>query len=57
MAKLRKYTKQPKSKANVAVWDRYLAKCKEVDKLNAPIKAAVKKKETIKSQVQKLKSK
>lgn len=57
MAKLRKYPKQPKSKANVAVWERYLAKCKEVDKLNAPIKAAVKKKEAIKSQVQKLKNK
>jgi hypothetical protein len=57
MAKLRKYPRQPKSKANVAVWERYLAKCKDVDKLNAPIKNAAKKKETIKAQVSKLKMK
>ncbi len=51
MAKLRKYPKKPKAKASAATLERYLQRCKEIDRLNAPIKAEMKKKEALQKKV------
>lgn len=57
MKKLKKFPKQPKMGSSVAVWERYKKKCDEVAKYNASISAELKKKEGIKSMVQKQKDK
>lgn len=57
MPKLKKYPKAPKATASLKVWENYHAKCKDVDKFNAPIIAADKKKESVKKSVATLKSK
>jgi hypothetical protein len=55
MAKLKKYPKKPKANASVDTLKRYLDKCKEVDKANAPIKKATKEKEALKKKIANLK--
>jgi hypothetical protein len=54
MAKLKKYPKKPGAKATSRQLENYLAKCKEIDKQNAPVKAEMKKRETLKAQVAKI---
>ena len=51
MAKLKKYPKKPKASASVATMERYLARCKEVDKENARIKKDAQKKEQLKRKI------
>lgn len=55
--KKRKYPKAPKKTASLEVWERHRAKCVEVDRYNANIEAAKKKKAGVISQVQKIKAK
>lgn len=55
--KKRKYPKQPKMTASLPVWERYRAKCQEVDRYNAGLDAAKKKKAAVISTVQKMKAK
>jgi hypothetical protein len=43
-AKKLKYPKKPKATASLEVWERYTARCKEVDKINAQKEADAKKK-------------
>jgi hypothetical protein len=58
MAKsLKKFPKQPKMGSSVKVWENYKKKCDEVTKYNAGIMAERKKKDSIKSAVQKQKDK
>ena len=57
MPKIKKYPKQPKASASLKSWENYQQKCKDVDKFNAPIIAAEKKKERIKKSVATQKSK
>lgn len=56
MAKLKKFPKQPKAKSTLAVWERYEQRCKDVASYNKALKEAPKKKDAIKSRIQKLKS-
>jgi len=51
MAKLKKYPKKPKSTASLATMERYLIRCKEVDKENARIKKDAQKKEQLKRKI------
>lgn len=55
MATLKKYPKKPKASASVETLKRYLDKCKEVDKANAPIKKAAKEKEALKKKISNIK--
>lgn len=55
--KKRKYPKQPKASASLQTWQNYHARCKEVDRYNASIVSDKKKKSSIISSVNKLKSK
>ncbi len=48
---LKKYPKKPKASANIATMERYLEKCKEVDKTNKPIVAHNKKVEELRKKV------
>jgi hypothetical protein len=57
MAKLKKFPKAPKATASLAVWENYKKKCELVNKDNAPKIAAVKKKESLKAAVKKIKEK
>ena len=53
MAKKKKYPKQPKRSASLAVWQRYEARCKEKDKFNKAIEEKPAKIEAIKARVMK----
>ena len=47
MTKHKKHPKKPKVSASLATWERYSAKCKEVDKHNAQIDRDKKKKASL----------
>jgi len=49
--KLKKYPKKPSASASLATLERYLDKCKEIDKQNKPIIAHNKKVEEAKKKV------
>ena len=49
--KLRKYPKKPKQTAAISVLERYLERCKEIDKINNAIKADAKKREALQKRV------
>ena len=53
--KLKKYPKKPKASASVATMQRYLERCKEVDRHNARAAAEKKQKETLKKRIQNIK--
>lgn len=53
--KLKKYPKQPKANSSLKVWENYKKKSDAVTKYNSTILAERKKKDTIKSGVQKAK--
>jgi hypothetical protein len=55
MAKLKKYPKKPKASASVEVMKRYIQRCKDVDKDNAPIIKALKEKEALKKKISNIK--
>lgn len=57
MAKMKKFPKQPKAKSSLQTWERYKKKCDDITKFNAGIVATQKKKESIKTGVQKQKDK
>lgn len=57
MAKMKKFPKQPKATASLSTWEKYKKKCDEIAKFNAGLTAVKKKKEAIKSGVQKQKDK
>jgi cell division protein FtsL len=54
MAKLKSYPKRPKASASVAVMERYLQRCKDIDKQNAEIKKEASRKEALKKQISKI---
>jgi hypothetical protein len=54
MAKLKNYPKRPKANASAAVMERYLQRCKDVDKQNAEIKKEAAKRENLKKQISKI---
>lgn len=54
MAKLKKYPKKPKASASLATMENYLARCKEIDKENARIKADEKKRKALKDKIAKV---
>lgn len=56
MAKLKKFPKEPKSKASVEVWKRYEAKCREVKKYNDAIQKKSAEKKRMIDQIRKIKS-
>lgn len=56
MPKLPKWPKQPKKKSSVDVWERYLAKVKEVKAKRDAIKKAPAKKESIAAAARKMKN-
>ncbi len=47
------YPKRPKESASLAVWERYDARCKEIDKINNQRMADVKKKANLISKIRK----
>ena len=53
--KLKKYPKKPSASASLEVLNRYLERCKDVDKLNKPIIAYNKKVEEAKKKIANLK--
>ena len=53
MARKKKYPKMPKRSASLAVWQRYEARCKEVDKHNKAIDEKPAKIDAIKARVMK----
>jgi len=55
MAKKRKYPKQPKRSSSLAVWERYEARCKEIDKYNKSLAEKPKKIDAIKARIAKMK--
>ncbi|MDX9696023.1 MAG: hypothetical protein RBT49_09550 [Bacteroidales bacterium] len=59
MAKLKmlKYPKKPKQSASVVTLERYIERCKEIDKENAKRKAQNAKRETLKKRVAGIKQK
>lgn len=56
MAKIRlkKYPKKPKATASVAVMERYLQRCKEIDKENAAKKKEADRKEQLRKKITKI---
>lgn len=56
MARLKKFPKEPKSKASVEVWKRYEAKCREVKKHNDAIQKKSAEKKRMIDQIRKIKS-
>lgn len=55
--KLKKHPKAPKATASLEVWENYKKRCEQVNKDNAPIIAARKKKVTVIAAVKKIKEK
>lgn len=53
MARKKKYPKQPKRSASLAVWQRYEARCKEIDKFNKAIEEKPAKIDSIKARIMK----
>ena len=51
MPKLKKYPKKPKANASLSVMERYLERCKDVDKYNAELKKNEEKRKTIKKKI------
>jgi hypothetical protein len=49
--KLKKYPKKPKASASVATMERYLERCKEVDRHNNQVAAEKKKREALKKRI------
>jgi len=49
--KLKKYPKKPKASASMATMERYLEKCKDIDKMNKPIVAHNKKVEDLRKKI------
>ena len=47
MAKHKKYPKKPKLSAPLTSWEKYTAKCKEIDKHNAELERDKKKKASL----------
>lgn len=56
MARLKKFPKEPKSKASVEVWKRYEAKCREIKKYNDAIQKKSAEKKRMIDQIRKIKS-
>ena len=48
---LKKYPKAPKASASIEVKERYLQRCKEIDKENAKLKAEKKKSEDLSKKI------
>lgn len=57
MAKMKKYPKTPKKTASKDSWEKYLEKCKEVDKANSTMEKDKKDKLSIQKKVVDLKKK
>jgi len=57
LKKLKKYPKKPKKTASSVVKENYLKKCKDIDKLNVPIKKENKKIEALDKKISGLKQK
>lgn len=52
--RLKKYPKKPKATASVAVMERYLQRCKEIDKENAAKKKEADRKEQLRKKITKI---
>jgi len=51
MKKEKKHPRKPSAKANVATMEKYIKRCKEIDKENVKIRAENKKKEALKLKI------
>jgi hypothetical protein len=49
-----KYPKKPKANASVATMERYLQRCKDIDKVNAEKEKEAKKRESLKKSIAKI---
>lgn len=51
MPKLKKYPKKPKASASLSVMERYIERCKEVDRYNAALKKDEEKRKNLKKKI------